>query len=68
MDKYGECPWCKRKNQALHFVLGSYDHGTKIWAGFICMDCLKETHGMDWYSNVFCDRKGEVKVYEDHDD
>ena len=64
--RYGICPWCKKTDKALHFVMGSYDHGKSIWAGWVCMDCIQEAKDKEWYSNIFS--RKEVNVYEDRDD
>ncbi|MBP5423888.1 MAG: hypothetical protein J6Y78_15750 [Paludibacteraceae bacterium] len=44
--KIGKCQWCEKHNVLLHFVIGQHDR--KLWAGWICNDCLEIAHRKDW--------------------
>lgn len=58
--KYGTCPWCKKENRLLSFVMGSA--GGKLWAGYVCKDCITASQDKDWYSNIF--REEEKEAHE----
>ena len=46
--KFGKCDWCNRHDVLLHSVVGQ--HEGKIWAGWICAECLMAKRKQEWGS------------------
>lgn len=44
--RFGKCQWCEGHNRVLHSVIGQHDG--KLWAGWICSECLEKAYQKDW--------------------
>ena len=52
--RFGKCEWCGKHNVLLHSIVGQ--HEGKIYAGWICSECLQEKQKQQWgdiYDKIF---------------